>query len=60
MLSGKKTYIVGGLMVLYGLIVQGLFQEAWESAGQTILAGLGLMGLRAGVSNEVRQINPPP
>ncbi len=47
-LSGKKTYIVGGLMVAIGIvhIATGAGEEGWRY----ILDGLAFMGLRAGVS----------
>jgi hypothetical protein len=53
-LSGKKTYIVAVLMVLIGL-VNGLTGEvgAWQGVMDnilTILGGLGLSSLRAGVA----------
>ena len=53
-LSGKKTYILGGLMFLHGLV-------SWLGGDITVteffnmvpemLAGLGFMALRAGVHN---------
>lgn len=51
MLPGKKTYIVGITTILYGAIVQGWYLGNWEAAGQTILVGLGIMGLRKGVAS---------
>jgi len=39
--SGKKTYIVGGLMIALGLLTQD---------NQLVLEGLGIITLRAGVS----------
>jgi hypothetical protein len=58
MMKGKKTYLVGGIMVLQGIMILlgegptfdapgGLgSQDAWR----LILEGLGLGSLRAGVS----------
>ena len=40
-LSGKKTYIVGILMIALGLL---------QGDNQLILEGLGLLSLRAGIS----------
>jgi hypothetical protein len=47
-LSGKKTYIIGSLMVALGVvhIVTGAGEEGWRY----VLDGLAFMGLRAGVS----------
>lgn len=40
-LSGKKTYIVGGLMIILGLLT---------GDNQQILGGIGLITLRLGIS----------
>ncbi len=51
-LSGKKTYIVAGLMVIVG-IVEGLTGGGWGGVMENalvILNGLGLGTLRAGVA----------
>ena len=40
-LSGKKTYVVGILMIALGLL---------QKDNQLILEGLGLLTLRAGIS----------
>ena len=51
-LSGFKTYIVAGLMVLVG-IVEGLTGGGWAGVLEQlpiILNGLGLSALRAGVA----------
>jgi len=39
-LKGKKTFIVGGLLILLGIL---------QGDTETILEGLGLMTLRAGL-----------
>lgn len=41
-LKGKKTYVVGTLMILLGLI---------QGDNNLVLEGLGLITLRSGVSN---------
>lgn len=41
LLDGKKTYIVGVLMIVLGLMTQD---------NQLVLEGLGLLTLRAGVA----------
>lgn len=51
-LSGYKTYIVAGLMVLIG-VVEGLTGGGWGGVMDQlpiILNGLGLGALRAGVA----------
>ena len=49
-LKGKKTYVVGGLMVAYGIIGTILgYQEAGE-AGRIIMEGFGFIFLRMGVA----------
>jgi len=50
-LPGKKTYIVGGLIVLFGLL-EGASIIPNEAANQIIMILLGLMGitLRAGIA----------
>lgn len=61
-ISGKKTYIVAGLMVCVGLIqcVSGeltLVEFVSSSYLQTILQGLGLITLRVGVKKaEVKKL----
>jgi len=42
MLRGKKTYIIGVLMIVLGFL---------QGDNQLILEGLGFITLRAGVSN---------
>ncbi len=48
MLSGWKTYIIGGISIIYGIVLY--VQGNSEQAGRVILDGLGLIFLRAGVS----------
>lgn len=40
-LRGKKTYIIGGLMIILGIL---------QNDNQMILEGIGFITLRAGVS----------
>lgn len=49
-LKGKKTYLVAGLMIAYGVLgfVLG-YQDAAE-AGKLVLEGFGLIMLRLGVA----------
>lgn len=48
MLSGYKTYIVGIATIIYGI---GLIVNGQVELGiQSILTGLGLIGLRLGVA----------
>ena len=49
-LKGKKTYIVAFLLLLEGVIVEGLINGDWTSGMQRILEALALFGLRAGVA----------
>ena len=48
--DGKKTYIVGTLMIVYALL--GLALGDMESARvvELVLGGLGLFGLRHGIA----------
>jgi len=51
-LSGMKTYIIAGLMVIIG-IVEGLTGAGWSGVMDQmpiILNGLGIGALRAGVA----------
>ena len=51
-LSGKKTYLIAGLMILIS-IVEGLTGGGWAGVMEQlpiILNGLGLGALRAGVA----------
>lgn len=45
-LEGKKTYIVGLLFVILGLI---------QGDPQMVLTGLGFAGLRAGISTTTKE-----
>lgn len=47
-LSGKKTYIIGGITVAYGIAL--FFTDQREKGLQTILEGIALMTLRAGIT----------
>jgi len=55
-LSGKKTYVVALVAILYAVVFIGLDLDAtpsvpnWNEAFVYILAALGLGGLRAGVT----------
>ena len=53
-LSGSKTFIVGGVMVVVGILqLIGINIEAFGdySGGQLIMEGLGFVGLRLGMSS---------
>ncbi len=50
MLSGKKTYIVGVLMILYGGTMMFLGQMEQAEAITLVMEGFGLMAIRAGIS----------
>ena len=50
MLSGKRTYIVGIGMILYGIGGFAAGIHDWEAGLKLVLEGLGLCGLRAGVA----------
>lgn len=47
-LSGKKTYLVAGLMLLYQVLGHYLYQTPYDPTA--ILSALGLATLRAGVA----------
>jgi len=49
-LSGKKAYIVGIIMILYGAIYVGWETGDWKTAWESILGGMAIMGLRAGIT----------
>lgn len=49
-IDGKKTYLVGGAMIAYGLIGLAFGWIDQESAVQLIGNGAGLMGLRHGLA----------
>lgn len=46
-LKGKKTYIVGIAGIIYGL---------YSGSNDMVLIGLGLMGLRNGISTEIAKL----
>jgi hypothetical protein len=46
-LSGKKTYIVGVCAIVYGF---------YSHSNDLIIIGLGMLGLRAGVTSEAKKI----
>lgn len=50
MLSGRKTYIVGAAMILYGVAGAVTGKHDFNSAVQFVLQGLGFIGLRLGVA----------
>lgn len=55
MLSGWKTYIVAAVMViLAGLHQQGYLGDSLFGTLSTLLTGLGLGALRAGVSSDTK------
>lgn len=49
LLSGKKTYIVAIVTVLYAIVVVGIGQNDWSGAVALILGASGLGALRHGV-----------
>lgn len=48
MLSGYKTYIVGGAMIVYGLAL--IVTGDVEQGVARLMEGLGLVTLRSGIS----------
>ena len=55
-LQGKKTIIVGVLMIVYAGIGFYLHQVTQEQAIQLVLTALGLLGVRSGVREEVASL----
>jgi len=49
-IDGNKTYIVGGLTVVWGILGLLLGQMETEQAIPVILAGLGVFGFRSAIS----------
>jgi hypothetical protein len=49
-LSGKKTYIVAVVTLIYGVVVVGWQGHDWANAWNYVLAAASLVGLRAGVT----------
>lgn len=49
-MQGKKTYIIGGLMIIYGILGFFLGQQEFMEAGRVVLEGAGLITLRLGVA----------
>lgn len=47
-LSGKKTYIIGGITIAYGIAL--ICNDQREKGIQTILEGFAMMTLRAGIT----------
>lgn len=47
--DGKKTYILGALTVIYGVLGLSLGHLDQNQAVQFILTGLGMISLRVGV-----------
>ena len=58
--NGKKTYVVGIAMICYALggLVSGLLEL--DSAIQTILIALGIMGIRHGIPVKEKVVSTPP
>lgn len=50
-LSGRKTYIVAGAMIVYAVLGVYLKDMQPTDAGTVILQALGIAGLRAGISS---------
>lgn len=48
--DGKKTYMVGGLTILWGILGLFLGQIEYGQAIPVILAGLGVFGFRSAIS----------
>lgn len=53
-LQGKKTYIIGTLNVLYGVLGMALGHLDQATAIQLILNGLGIAALRNGVARAIK------
>ena len=47
LLKGKKTYVAAVAAIIYGLI---------QSETEMVLAGLGLLGMRHGLSTELTKV----
>ncbi len=45
-LKGYKTYIIGAVTFLHGLVITGWQNNDWTNAQVEIELGLGLLGLR--------------
>lgn len=50
-LKGKKSYIVAGAAICYGILGYLLGQMNFDQAVQFALGGSGLAALRAGIKN---------
>ena len=50
LLSGKRTYIIATLMLVYGLGGLALGELETTEVGRIVLEGLALVGLRAGIA----------
>ena len=55
-LTGKKTYIIGTLTIVYGIIGFATGHLDSNSAIGFLFAGLGMMGLRNGVTTEAQNL----
>ena len=49
MLSGKKTYLIGALMVLYGVGMFFLGEISQSEAATLAMEGLGFIAVRLGI-----------
>lgn len=49
-LNGKKSYLIGLVTVLYGLVVKGLGEQDWDQAQILISGGLGLMAVKHAIT----------
>lgn len=53
-LKGKKTYIVGICGILFAIFGYASTNISGQDACQVILASLGLMGIRNGLTTEIQ------
>jgi hypothetical protein len=55
-MRGYRTYITAGAMIIYATVVLGLDNGNWAEAIPMILSALALIGIRAGIKNEIRNL----
>ena len=55
-LQGKKTYILGALMIIYAGVGYYLKQMNETQALQLVMTALGMFGLRKGITEDVTRL----
>ena len=58
-IDGMKTYIVGMSLIMYAIGGWVAGKVDINTAIQSALLGLGMMGLRHGISKKVIELKPP-